>query len=267
MRYIVKYKSVFFIFFILSFVKLQAQMQIKGIRKNENLYILNPALPDTTDFCIDSIYINNHKIKTETASSAFELDFEMLGITKNELLEIVIYHKKNCLPKIINPDVVKPQSTYQPVSMELKNDTLYWTTKNEHGKLMFFVEQYRWKKWQPAGQILGHGTPDLQHYKIKVNLHSGTNKFRIKQVDYTGRANLSSELIYESLLPKVEFSPGDGKKVSRIIEFSAKTDYEVYDYFGELIFFGCANKIDVSDLESGTYFIKYDNTIAKFIRR
>ena len=47
---------------------------------------------------------------------------------------------------------------------------------------------------------------------------------------------------------------------------SAKTKYEVYDAFGNLLKKGYADFVDCSDLLSGIYNVNYDNKSEKIIK-
>jgi len=244
-----------------------AQITLYGLCKNENLYLVNPTDTVTNTFCIDSIFLNEKKIETELKNNALEIDFISKKINEHERLNLKIYHKKTCKPLVLNPEAILPESTFEVANMSFKNDTLTWQTRNENGSLSFEIEQYRWMKWQTVGTVMGTGHANLQTYTMPVKLHSGVNRFRIKQADYTNVSRFSEELTYTSTIPEVLFSPGDGKKVSRLLEFSAPTEYEIYDYFGQFIISGFANIVDVSYLPEGTYFLKFDNSVVSFIRR
>jgi hypothetical protein len=68
-------------------------------------------------------------------------------------VEIKLFHKEDCKPKILNPEVLKPKSTFEVVSMTADLDgTIKWTTKSETGKLAFAIEQFRWNKWVKVGE-------------------------------------------------------------------------------------------------------------------
>ncbi len=244
-----------------------AQLNFYGMNKNENLYLVNPRDTISQTFCIDSIILNSKKIDIQLKNSILEVDFVSKNLQDNEVLNLKIFHKRNCKPSMVNPEVFIPKTTFEIADFRYTNDTLRWQTRNEHGSLMFYVEQYRWQNWQTVGEIQGTGSADLQTYTLPVKIHSGVNRFRIKQTDYTNVSRFSDELSYTSTIPEVLFLPVDGAKVSRLLEFSAPTEYEIYDYFGQFIISGFANIVDVSYLPEGTYFLKFDNSIASFTRR
>jgi hypothetical protein len=97
-------------------------------------------------------------------------------------------HKDGCTPVVLNPEVLKPKSTFDIVKQSIASDGTYtWTTTNETGELPFIVEQKRWNKWVKVGEVMGTGKPGEHTYSFKVTPHSGENTFRVKQVDLTKR--------------------------------------------------------------------------------
>ncbi len=52
-----------------------------------------------------------------------------------------------------------------------------------------------------------------------------------------------------------------------LAQFTAKTQYEIFDYYGKIQSKGEAIKVDVSALKNGTFFINYDNKTETFIKR
>ncbi len=177
-----------------------------------------------------------------------------------------ITHKDDCKPKVLNPEVLKPKSTYEVTNMKLDADgTLKWTTKNETGKLPFVIEQYRWNKWVKVGETDGKGIGDNNEYVFKVTtLHSGENQIRLKQVDYTSQPRYSKPVKFVSTMPEVTFAPA---KVSKDITFSAETLYEIYDQYGNVVKKGFGKSVDCGNLAKGIYYLNYDNKTAEFIKK
>ena len=48
------------------------------------------------------------------------------------------------------------------------------------------------------------------------------------------------------------------------IIFSAETNYELYNAYGQIIKRGFGNTADLSNLPKGDYYISYDSTTGKF---
>ena len=252
-------------FGLVSTAKAQSETSIilQGHYQGRNIYVQNPFGSSGVGFCVTKVTVNGDVTTDEIASSAFEIDFVNFQMKVGEPLEVEIFHKLDCTPKIINPQVLEPQSTFETISINVGDDqVLNWKTNKETGKLTYIVEQYRWNKWIKVGEVEGNGTPGEQDYKFKVTTHSGENKFRVKQVDYTGRPRMSTAATFiDTEMKEVEFYP---KKVKKEITFTQKTKYEIFDSFGNIVKKGFGEKIDCTTLKKGLYYLNYDNTNDEF---
>lgn len=241
------------------------EIVIEGIFQGKNIYVMNPFASSGVGFCVFEVTVNGKVSTDEINSSAFEIDLSVYQFNIGDKVSIVIKHKDNCVPKVLNPEVLKPKSTFNVTSIEVTKDGfLKWTTTNESGKLPFIVEQYRWNKWIKVDEVEGKGTAGTNSYSVKVYPHSGNNKFRVKQVDYTKKPRMSQDVLFKSLQPPVTIT---SKKFETEITFSAETMYEIYDYYGNRILKGIGNRVDISGLKKGDYFINYDNTMDQFKKK
>ena len=242
------------------------ELVIEGVFQGKNLVIYNPFAATGVGFCIYEVTVNGQTITDEINSNSFEIEMSVFQLKLGAPVKVIIKHKDGCTPKVINPQVLKPAATFTVTSITVdKSATLKWTTIEESGKLPFYVQQYRWNKWRRVAVIEGIGTTGPNNYSAKVHLHSGTNRFRVMQRNFDGRPRYSLETEYNNrLMAKVTFSPSKPKKE---IIFSAKTDYEIYDYYGKLRLRGFADKVDVSKLEKGEYFLQFDNVVEKFTKK
>ena len=241
---------------------------IEGNYQGKNLYIQNPFGSSGVGFCVTEVLVNNQVTTDETNSSAFEIDFKNFKLKLGE-----IKHKDDRKPKVLNPEVLRPRSTFEIVSMKLEKDGLFkWSTKGETGKLPYIVEQYVYTTWKKVGEVEGNGAPELNEYSFRVIPHSGKNQFRVKQIDYTNQSHLSRPVDFLSTTPELDFQP---KKVSNIIEFvqlknnkvSGETMFEVYDQYGNIVKKGFSNQVDVSNLSKGIYYIIYDGKSGEFLKK
>ncbi len=243
---------------------------LEGNYQGKNLYIQNPFAGSGVGFCVQEVRVNGNVTTDEIASSAFEIDFRNLQLKIGDKVEVKITHKDDCKPKVLNPEVLKPKSTYEIVTMSVEKDlTFKWTTKGETGKLTFTIEQYRWNKWVKVGEVEGNGTPTENSYSFKVVPHSGKNQYRVKQVDYTGQPKVSKTVDFTSTIGEVTFSPA---KVSKEITFFAgstpiETMFEIYDQYGNIVKKGFASSVDASNLPKGAYYLNYDNKMGEFIKK
>ena len=254
----------FFYLFILN-SSASTVIVLEGNYQGRNIFVQNPFVASGVGFCVSEVTVNGEVTTDEINSNAFEIDLKNFSLKIGDKLEVKIKHKDDCKPKVINPEVLKPKSTFEVVSMQIDNDgTLKWSTKGETGKLPYVVEQFRWNKWVKVGEIDGIGTDKLNDYNFKVSPHSGKNKFRVKQVDYTGQPRLSKTVDFISTLPEITFSP---VKVTKEITFSAETMYEIYDQYGNVVKKGYGKTIDASNLLKGAYYLDWDDKMGDFIKK
>jgi len=254
-----------FLFVAISFIYVSAgNIVLKGTFQGENLYIKNPFAPSGVGYCIYEVTVNGMTTTDEINSSAFEVDLSVYGLTKGEELTVNIKYKEGCKPKVLNPEVLKAVATYEISNIKINGNEIDWSTSNESGPLPFVIEQYRWNKWVKVGEVKGTGKQSSNKYKAPVRLHSGENRFRIKQVDYLKKPRYSEELTTISTKPEVTFSPS---RVDDVITFSAPTMYEIYDAYGGIVFKGYGESIKVGGLKGGKYYINYDNKMERFTKK
>lgn len=240
---------------------------LEGNYQGKNLYVQNPFRSVGVGFCAYEVTVNGQVTTDEVNSSAFEIDFKNVpGLKVGDKVVVKIEHQDDCTPKVLNPEVLKPKSTFNIVSITLDgpSGTLKWSAKDESGKLPYTVEQFRWNKWIKIGEVDGIGTPESHDYEFKVTPNSGKNSFRVKQVDYTGQPRTSNKLDYNSDAPAVSFSP---EKVKDQIFFTAPTMYEIYDEYGNIVKRGFGKDVDVSDLKKGIFYLNWDNSMGQFIKK
>ena len=237
---------------------------LDGTYMGKNLYVQNTS---TVGFCVTSVEVNGNVTTDETNSSAFEIDFKPWQLKPGDKVEVRIHYKNDCKPNILNPEVLKPRSTYTLVSITATEDgTVKWSTTNEIGKLTYHVEQLRWKKWVKVGEVEGNGTPGTNTYVFKTKPHSGINVYRVQQTDYTGKPNASPAAECNSHLPIVVFKLEKDaiRFLVRNKETSAETLYELYDQYGQLLKQGYGSTVDITDLPKGNYYLNYDNKTESF---
>ncbi len=151
------------------------------------------------------------------------------------------------------------------VNIKISNTGLLeWETKNETGKLPFIVEQFRWNKWIKIGEVEGKGTATNNAYSFQVVPHSGENMFRVKQIDYTNEPNISKTSRYRANTAEVNLK---ALKITKMLEFTSETMYEIYDSYGNIVKKGFSASVDCENLKKGIYYINYDNKTEEFIKK
>lgn len=232
---------------------------LEGNYMGKNIFVKNPFGGAGVGYCAFEVTVNGKLSPDEVNQSAFEIDFGNHNLKLGDEVIINIKHKDDCVPQVLNPEVLRPKSTFTTEKISVSKDgVLNWTTSNETGKLNFIVEQYRWNKWVKVGQQMGKGVPGKHDYSFKITPHSGENKFRVKQVDVSGKPRYSKPASYTSTAPAVTL---EGEKFKDVINFSGgATLFEIYDRFGTIVKKGYGSSADIDSFEKGTYYISYDNS-------
>jgi hypothetical protein len=236
-----------------------AEISLSGSYYGKNLYIKN-YVKDPAQFCTISVTVNSKQLGSQINSSAYEVNFETLGIAWGEKVAVKIEYKEGCKPVVINPDVLKPVPGGTFIYAKADKNAIIWTTIGETGPFPFQVQQYKWDRWVTIGEIMGDGKSDTANYKYEVKHLNGANLYRIYQSDpASGLSIISDELKIRSANPVISFDMGKGS-----IIFSDETQYEIYNSDGEIVEKGEGKEVDTSSLPKGEYHIAYGNTSETF---
>lgn len=237
----------------------------EGHYQGKNLYVQNPFSGSGVGFCVIAVYVNGDVTTDQVNSSAFEIDFSNLSLEVGSPVTVKIQHKLDCLPKVLNPEVLRPRSTFETLNISINDDqVLKWNTSGEQGKLTYIIEQYRWSKWVKVGEVDGVGDPGNQSYDFKITPHSGDNKFRVKQIDYTGKPRISPTTDYSSSIAEISIP---NPRVKDQLDFTSETLYEIYDTYGNLVKKGFGKNIGVTNLKKGLYYINYDSKTGEVVNK
>jgi hypothetical protein len=248
---------------LVLFISLQTQAEtlvIEGKYQNKNILVHNGSAGYGVGFCTKEIKVNGNITTDETNSAAFEIDLAALHLRYGEKVVIEIVHDKNCTPKILNLEDLYPKPTFETLAIQLNKDGLLtWTTKNESGSLPFVIEQFKWNKWIPVGEVDGLGTAENHQYRFKVVLHSGENTFRLRQKGFNASVKVSESVhvISGFSLPVYTVS-------NEQITFDRATAFEVYDIYGMNLIKGFGESFSIAGLKVGHYYLSYDNKTVEF---
>ncbi len=259
-------KRLFLVLSILTFslVANAAVLVIEGKYQNKNIYIHNGLGPGGVGFCAKEVRVNGNITTDEINSSSFEIDLKAANLKFGENVIIEIVHFDGCLPKVLNMEDLKPKPTFEIVMMSLSPEGLLkWTTKNENGALPFIIEQFKWNKWVPVGEVDGLGTQTNHDYSFQVAMHSGENKYRVKQKGFNATSKVSKDITATSSINKPSFAI---QKNNSSIDFSNETAYEVYDAYGVIVKKGFGKQVKIDNLSKGDYYLCYDNSLSEFKR-
>ena len=147
--------------FVLNTFVNSATLVVEGKYQNKNVFVQNAIGNSGVGFCAQEIKVNGKVTTDETNSSAFEIDLASLQLKYGESVTIEIIHKDGCTPKVLNMDDLKPKPSFEVLTINVSPaGLLKWTTKNESGSLPYIIEQFKWNKWIPIGEVDGIGTSD-----------------------------------------------------------------------------------------------------------
>lgn len=239
---------------------------IEGKYQNKNVYVQNSFASTGVGFCAYEVRVNGERSTDEVNSSAFEIDLRNYNLKEGDPVNIQIFHKEGCAPKVLNPEVLKPRPTFSTKTITCSaTGMLTWTTSGETSSIPFIIEQFRWNKWVYVGEVQGIGTPGDHTYNFQATFHSGENKFRVKQVGFAKEVKYSPEVRHTPAdKPVLTFTQSnDSKKVT----LSGESQYEMYDAYGNVVLQGFGAEIDIGGFEKGVYFLCFDNKIEQINRK
>ncbi|WP_010662103.1 hypothetical protein [Marinilabilia salmonicolor] len=240
------------------------EIEINGSYQGDNLYVQNPYAESGVGFCVFEVMVNGQTTTDEINSSSFEVDLSVFRFAIGEPVQVVIKYKEGCEPAVINPEVLAPRASFKTIDIAIHQDNLIWKTNHESGTLPFIVEQYRWNKWVQVGSVNGKGVPGTHEYSISVRMHSGENRFRVRQTDHNKKRQLSPEVVLEKDKPAVSLA---SMKVEDSLVFSEPTLYEIYDIQGRIVFKGYDDSVSVQGLDRGEYYLNFDNQMSVFTKQ
>ena len=257
----------YFVFYIsiLSFSLNASVLIFEGKFQSKNIFIQNAFGGNGVGYCATEIKVNGAITLDEVNSSAFEIDFYAMNIKPGQKVVIEISHKSDCIPVVLNPEVLKPRPTFEILSMNINSSgILKWTSKNESGSLPYIIEQFKWNKWVYVGEVQGIGKRDNHDYSFQISTHSGENKFRVKQVGLATSPKVSSAVILYSEIDKPYFMITEDYKE---IQYNFETAFEVYDAFGTIVKKGFGKITEIDNLAKGKYYLCYDNQVSEFNKK
>jgi len=250
---------------LFSFQATAGVIILEGKYQLRNLYVLNSQTSSGVGFCVYEITVNGDVTGDEVNSDSFEIDLSQFGLSLGDPVEVKIMHKDDCKPKVLNPEALQPNPTFD-ISEISVNDSglLTWVTENEQGSLPFVIQQYKWNKWVSLGELDGVGTSNENTYQFQISPISGENRVRVIQKNYKGRMRFSDEVRFAS--PKAEVTYNYDKKKEEIY-FSDETAFEIYNAYGQIAKRGYGKSVSVSNLRKSTYYLTYDSSIDEFIKK
>jgi hypothetical protein len=245
---------------LISFSNSATEMIITGVYHGTNLFVQNPH-DGNNNFCVSEVYVNDKKVEHQKAT-AFDIDLSFLKV--NDAVTIKIIHGNECTPKVMNLNAIKAREEFQFTSADPTDSKVIWTTKGEKKFGQYFVETFRNNVWVVEKVMNCKAQAGNNIYEANVLHNSGTNKYRIKYLEISGKSAYSKEIVYVSEEEQVSFYP---KSVTANITFSKVVRYEVLDVYYNVVMRGSGAIVDCTGLKTGTYYLVFDNRTEKFLKK
>ncbi len=237
------------------------ELLLTGVYHGTNLYVQNPH-DGNNNYCVEKIFVNGEQHMTPPKASVFTIDLS--GLAVETAVTIEIYHRDDCEPKVINPNAIRVKDEFQFVFLDVDGGMLHWEVKGERKLGKYFVEKFEHNNWDLQQSVNGKGESGVNDYKVAVEHHAGSNRYRIKYLEVSGRSFYSAEVHHDSEYEPVSFYP---KKVNAELSFSRETGYEIRDAYGNKVLEGKAQTVDCSNLNPGLYYLSFDNRTEKFFKK
>ena len=149
---------------------------------------------------------------------------------------------------------------------------LHWATATEVNNKGFEVERSRdGRQWEKLGFINGFGTSsDTHNYKyIDKTPLSGTNYYRLRQVDFDGNFDYSEvkSVRLNSNKPSVQLYPNPANHFVKISGLPVETSsIQITNQFGQVMFSKIISyevTLNIEDWTSGVYVVYFNNNHEK----
>ncbi len=239
------------------------EIELKGNYYGFNLNVLNPS--SGNGFCVTQVLVNNKPTNDEINSNAFEIDLSQLNLKIGDPVDVIIKHKDDCTPVVVNPKALQVNENFYFLSVKIdKSGKLIWYAKGELTDDPFIVEQYRWNKWIKVGEVGSSDTVHKGQYEFEFNQNIGLNQLRVVRNDANDNPVYTKAVKFTSKNPEITL---ESSKVSDKLVFSAESQYEIFDLKGNFITEGLAKEVDITDIEKGKYWLNFDNKSVNFVKK
>ncbi len=233
----------------------QQSIELGGLYQGENLLVVNEPSADGVGFCCYEVRVNGLVTADEVNSHAFEVDLGSLGLPLGKGVSVRLKHRSGCAPRILNPEVIQPSPGFQLVDFQAASSgEVSWTTVDEHGRMPFVLQQFKWGKWVDLVRMDGRGGPEEQFYNARIQPIRGENLLRLTHLAPDGTLAVKGEARFKGDVPEVtmEYEPK-----AQVLTFSATTQYELVDAFGTVVLSGVGREATLRYLARGEYFANF----------
>lgn len=233
----------------------QQYVELGGLYQGENLLVVNEPSADGVGFCCYEVRVNGMLTSDQVNSHAFEVDLTALGLPLGKGLSVRLTHRNGCAPRVLNPEVIQPSPGFQLVAFEaVSSGEVTWTTREEHGRMPFVLQQFKWGKWVDVVRLDGKGGPEERVYVTAVQPVQGENLLRLTHLAPDGTLEVKGEARFEGDVPEVAM---EYEQKSQVLKFSRPTQYELVNEFGTVVLRGVGSEATLRYLSRGEYFVNF----------
>lgn len=184
------------IFGILCF-SFGAEISLTGTYQGKNIFVQNPFVIDTEEYCTDAVYVNGKLVLTKPQVSAFEIDLSTYPI--NSSIEIRIVYKDGCGPNIVNPQALKFDTDFKFLICQATPSELKWITERESVPGIYTIERLDDESWISVAEVDSKGNELNNFYKLPARHKEGVNVYRIKFTQAEGLTLYSKEIEFNAV--------------------------------------------------------------------
>jgi len=240
----------------------QHEIAIEGVYRGKDVFVQNPYLNVEGAFCITGIKVNNQLVIEEPATSAVKIDLS--GFAVNDPVTIIVQHSGACEPRVLNPEVLQPGSSFKILQISVDDASVSWVTTGEMpGDGQYLLQKLKLDGWQTLVQVPGKGNLDNNQYSIGIEHYAGDNRFRLIY-RYQGEEQVSDEFEFYADMEPISYYPEN--TVYDLISLSRPTDWVIKNYDGEVLLSGYGQDINVEPLPYGEFTLILENNEYVFFR-
>ena len=230
---------------------------VSGIYNEKNLYFYTPSCKISSDRDKVVAKFKNKIVFESSQPKSFQVDLSKKGLVYGDIIELQLFYM-GCKPFLVNEESIEKRNSFKISDLQVSDSgKVSFKTFNEIDKFPFIIQQYKWSKWVSVAKVRGEGGDSWKAYRVKSMITSGVNKFRVVRYNLWKPPTMSEEYIFTSLKESIDFNYD--RNIKKVI-FSDITSYEVKNEYGENVLTGLGDKIDMSELGKGLYFIAFDNS-------
>lgn len=221
----------------------------------KSIYIQNDWLENDA-CCILKVVVNDSIVLSDTKSPAVEVPLNYIALSDSVHLKII--HKYNCLPRILNPQILS-KNLYKRIYLDVGKNSIRWIRRNSEGGV-FYLENFTENRWKAIVEVEA-GQDSV--FEMAVKHENGLNKYRIKFKDKNGQLFYSDmEQFNFETHPEVQLY-----LKGHCFYFGKEEKFVIKDGEGFIFKEGRDDHVCLTDIGSGVYYITVRNQTRKYFKK